>query len=246
MAIRSITHTNGISVVIPAYDAGATVADVVSRSLQQMDRVLVIDDGSSDTTADEAAGAGARVARHQENRGKGAALLTGMRQLIEEGATGVITLDADGQHLPEEIPKLLAMVAKSQQEGAPVDIVLGSRAHLFEGMSRARQSANRISSGLISFAAGKPFDDVQTGFRYYSRRVIQEFGMPGTGFEAESAVIVLAARGGYSVVTTPIELGFTDGRGTSHYRSIYDSIRIAKAVISARYGPLSWAHKKSS
>jgi glycosyltransferase involved in cell wall biosynthesis len=183
--------------------------------------------------------AGARVVRHPENRGKGAALATAFQDLFARGYDGVITLDADGQHLPEEIPKVLAAIPQG-------DLVLGVRDHLFGEMSSVRRLSNRLSSRAISFAAGQRLNDIQTGFRYYSRPLIEEVGFPEARFEAESAVVVRAARRGFRVITVPVRLGFADGRTTSHFRPLLDSLRIASAVTRARLEMLGWRWARSS
>ncbi len=216
--------------IIPALDAERTIADVVARTLALVPCVVVVDDGSSDATGAVARAAGAHVLRHEANRGKGAALATGFAHALADGADGVATLDADGQHLPEELPKLLAAA------DAGADLVLGVRDGLFARMSALRRASNRISSRLISLVAGVPVPDVQTGFRWYRARLVDAVGMRESGFEAESAVVVRAARAGFRVVTVPVELAFADGRSTSHYRALADSLRIARAVWRARFG----------
>jgi glycosyltransferase involved in cell wall biosynthesis len=221
-----------VSVITPVWNAAATlaatVASVQAQSLTDWE-MLVIDDGSTDGTGEAARAAGARVLTHGENRGKGAALATAFAELF--GGPGapaaVVTLDADGQHLPEEIPRLLA----AWRAGA--DLVIGSREALFGEMSRVRRFANRTSSRLISILAGERLADVQSGFRLYTPAVIAA-GFAETGFEAESAVVVRAVRRGLKVVAVPVRLGFADGRCTSHYRPLADSLRIAGAVIRAR------------
>jgi glycosyltransferase involved in cell wall biosynthesis len=224
-----------IAAVIPAYQAAPSVGAVVRGALAQVREVLVMDDGSTDATAEEARRAGARVVSLPSNRGKGAALAAAFADLFGRGFDGVITLDADGQHLPEEIPKLL----QAAREGA--DLVLGVRDHLFGEMSGIRRASNRLSSKAISFAAGQRLNDIQTGFRFYSRRLVETVGFPEARFEAESAVVVRAARRGFRVVTVPVRLGFADGRTTSHYRPLMDSLRIAGAVTRARLEMLGWA-----
>ena len=223
-----------LAAVIPAYQAAPSVGPVVRGTLEHVAEVLVLDDGSTDGTAEEARRAGARVVCHPCNRGKGAALSTAFRDLFGQGFDAVLTLDADGQHLPEEIPKLLAACSEG-------DLVLGIRDHLFGEMSTVRRLSNRLSSKAISFAAGQHLTDIQTGFRIYSRRLIETVGFPEARFEAESAVVVRAARRGFKVVTVPVRLGFADGRTTSHYRPLMDSFRIAGAVTRARLEMLKWA-----
>jgi glycosyltransferase involved in cell wall biosynthesis len=224
----------GIAAIIPAYQAAPSIGDVVRGTLEILPEVLVVDDGSTDGTAEVARRAGARVISHPVNRGKGAALSTGFRDLFGRGFEAVLTLDADGQHLPSEIPKVLA----AQGEG---DLILGVRDHLFGEMSTVRRLSNRLSSQAISFAAGQRLSDIQTGFRLYSKRLIDTVGFPEARFEAESAVVVRAARRGFRVVTVPVHLGFADGRTTSHYRPLMDSFRIAGAVTRARLEMLKWA-----
>lgn len=216
-----------IAATIPAYQAAPSVGAVVRGARAVLPEVLVLNDGSTDDTAEEALRAGARVLSFPQNRGKGAALRAAFADLFGRGFDGVITLDADGQHLPEEIPKLLAAAPQA-------DLVLGVRDHLFAEMGALRRASNRFSSKAISFAAGQALADIQTGFRFYSKELVETVGFPESRFEAESAVVVRAARRGFRIVSVPVRLGFADGRMTSHYRPLLDSLRIASAVTLAR------------
>lgn len=228
-----------IAAAIPAYQAAATVGDVARRTLEQLQDVLVVDDGSTDDTSRAARDAGAEVVRVERNCGKGNALHVAFDLWFARGFDAVITLDADGQHIPEEIPTLL-------QAAERADLVVGGREALFAGMSRLRRNSNRISSRLISIVAGQRLADVQSGFRLYRRQLIASTGFPEPRFEAESAVIVRAARRGHRIVTVPVRLAQADGRTTSHYRPVADSVRIGVAVLRARWESLTWIREPSS
>ncbi len=218
-----------VAVVIPAFQAAASIAGVVTRSKAVLPDVLVVDDGSRDGTDRIAREAGAEVHVLPHNVGKGAALRAGFRIWFARGFTAVVTLDADGQHLPEEIPRLIDAAGEA-------DLVLGSRTHLFSEMHVSRRLSNRLSSRMLSWVAGGAIADFQTGFRLYTLRLIERTGFPESRFDAESAVVVRAIRSGLRVSSTPIQLAKSDGRDTSHYRPIVDSARIAVAVVRARIG----------
>ncbi|HEX6096159.1 MAG TPA: glycosyltransferase family 2 protein [Thermoanaerobaculia bacterium] len=215
--------------IIPALNAERTVPRVIEAARQQIEPVVVIDDGSSDRTGEVARAAGAIVLRHEVNRGKGAALKTGFRWARDNGYDGVITLDADGQHLPSEIPKFL----RQRQTGGE-DLIIGGRAHLFGQMLPRRRNANRFSAWCIAKCSGVPITDSQSGFRFYSGRLIEGIQLRTDGFDMESEVIVRAGRKGFRIVTIPIELGFVDGLSTSHYKPLKDTLRIAWTVTRAR------------
>jgi len=217
------------AVAIPAFEAGYSIAAVVRRALAMSAEVVVVDDGSRDGTGDAARACGVSVLTNAVNLGKGRALRSAFDRLFADGYDAVVTIDADGQHPPEEMPKLLA----PWREGA--DLVLGTRAHLYGAMGRVRAASNGTSSWLISCVAGAHLPDCQTGYRLYTRRLIETIGFPEPRFEAESAVLVRAVRQGFRVVGVPVHLEKADGRGTSHYRPIVDSLRIASAVTRARF-----------
>ena len=217
-------------VVIPALNAERTVGRVVVAALEHLEPVLVIDDGSNDNTGEAAREAGAFVLRHDVNRGKGAALKTGFAWALENGFDGVITIDADGQHLPREIPKFVRERATS---GA--DLIIGGRAHLFAEMLPRRRNANRFSAWCIAMTSGAPITDSQSGFRLYSAHLLRTLTLHTDGFDMESEVIVRAGRRGLSIVTIPIDLGFVDGLSTSHYKPLKDTLRIAWTVARSRF-----------
>lgn len=217
-------------VVIPALNAERSVGAVVRESKLVNADVLVIDDGSSDRTGEMARDAGALVIRHDVNKGKGAALKTGFAYALENGFEVVVTLDADGQHLPHEISKF--MTAYEETGG---DLIIGGRAHLFPQMLPRRRFANRFSARSIAFASKTGVTDSQSGFRLYSAHLLRNVRLRTNGFDLESEVIVYAGCRRFKVVTIPIELGFVDGLSTSHYKPLADTLRIAWTVMRARY-----------
>ncbi len=217
-------------VVIPALNAERSIGAVVRESKLVNDDVLVIDDGSYDRTSEMARDAGAQVIRHDANKGKGAALKTGFAYALENNFDVVITLDADGQHLPQEIPKF--MTAYAETAG---DLIIGGRAHLFGQMIPRRRFANRFSARSIAFASRTTVTDSQSGFRLYSAHLLRSVRLRTDGFDLESEVIVYAGCRRFKVVTIPIELGFVDGQSTSHYKPLADTLRIVWTVARARY-----------
>ena len=222
--------TERVAILIPALNAAPTLAAVVRAARAEHEPVVVIDDGSSDATGAVAAEAGATVLHHPVNRGKGGALKTGFAWAKANGFDGVITLDADGQHLPAEISKFLRA-----REETKADLIIGGRAHLFHGMLARRRLANRFSAFCIAFASGARVTDSQSGFRYYSMKLIDAVQLRAEGFDMESEVIVRAGRAGFLIDTIPIDLGFVNGIATSHYRPVKDTIRIALTVFRTRF-----------
>jgi glycosyltransferase involved in cell wall biosynthesis len=217
-------------VIIPALNAERTIANVVRDCRVVNEQVLVVDDGSVDRTAEVARGAGAEVVSHPANRGKGAALKTGFAYALDHGFDAVVTLDADGQHLPAEMPKFFAAY-----EGCGADLIIGGRAHLFGQMLPRRRFANRFSARCIAFASKTNVTDSQSGYRLYSAQLLRAIRLRTDGFEMESEVIVQAGRRGFKILLIPIDLGFVDGQSTSHYKPLMDTARIAWTVIRARY-----------
>ena len=222
--------TERVLVVIPAFNAERTVGTIVRAVREVLDDVLVVDDGSVERTAAVALEAGARVVSHTANRGKGAALKSGFGFAMQRGYDAVITLDADGQHLPREIPKFLTAWRETQ-----ADLIIGGRAHLFCQMLPRRRMANRFSAWSIARCSKTNVSDSQSGFRLYSKELLLKVRLRSDGFAMESEVIVRAGCDGFKVITIPIDLGFVDGLSTSHYKPVADSLRIFWTVTRARF-----------
>jgi glycosyltransferase involved in cell wall biosynthesis len=215
------------AIVIPALDEAATIGAIVA-ACRQFALVIVVDDGSRDATAELALVAGAEVLRNPTNRGKGASLQRGMAAAIAAGAQRVATLDGDGQHRPEDIPRLLAC-----SDAWPERIVIGSRRASGRAAPRARFIANRVADFWISWASGHPIDDSQSGFRVYPATVISRLGgrdmAPGFAFESEA--LIEAARFGVRTVAVDIPTIYGDASmRRSHFRPVVDITRIVLMV----------------
>ena len=200
-------------VLVPAYNAGRTVADVVHRLREVSPHlaVLVVSDGSTDNTAEAAAGAGATVIRHGRNMGKGVALRTGFDHFLSSERQAVITLDADGQHSPEEVPELLEAWITTG-----VDIVIGTRKWDVGNMPRLRIFTNFVSSWLVSLSAGTRIPDSQSGYRLLGRDIIENVPTRSTGYGAESEILIKAARRGYRIGSAPISTIYRDEKSYIH------------------------------
>jgi UDP-N-acetylglucosamine---dolichyl-phosphate N-acetylglucosaminyltransferase len=207
--------------LIPAYDAQEMVGDVVKKALKYLPEVLVVDDGSSDNTAGEAGGAGARVISHQRNLGKGAALKTGFKYAIEHGYDAVLTMDADGQHDPDEIPKLIAAMTSD------AGIVVGARLSEKDKIPSARYRANMVGVKCISWRARNPLMDSQSGFRIYNAELLREMTVKSSGFEAESEMLMRAGIMGYKIISVPVRTIYSEeALKRSHFRTVPDTYHI--------------------
>jgi len=215
-----------IVVVIPAYNASLTISSVVRKTLSHLSRVLVVDDGSIDDTGDQARRAGAQVRTHPRNRGKGAALRTAFAELDGAGVDAVVTLDADGQHDPDDIPRLLECFRTS---GA--DLIIGSRWNDFSEMSPMRRFGNRFSSSALAFFTGLRIPDSQSGFRLYTTTFLRSARLKGEAYELEMEAFLAASALGSKVQTVPISLLVADGRALSHFRPVRDTYRICACVV---------------
>jgi glycosyltransferase involved in cell wall biosynthesis len=214
------------AVLIPGYECATTIAAVVADARAQLEDVLVVDDGSRDDTAERARLAGAEVIRHSSNRGKGAALVTGMRQLADAGFTHALSMDGDGQHLGREIPTLLA--AASAERSA---IVIGARMIGDQAVAATNLFGNWFANSAAELAAGVPLGDTQSGFRVYPLATVLGLPIDGDRFEYETTVIIRAARAGVPIRSTPTRVYYPPvAERRSHYRKVADTLRIIRAV----------------
>jgi glycosyltransferase involved in cell wall biosynthesis len=182
--------------------------------------VIVVDDGSTDGTGDAGRETGATVLIHPRNRGKGAALRSGIARACDAGADVVVTLDADGQHAPADIPRLLVPIAARQ-----ADLVLGARARTGT-MPMSRRVTNWLSAALASRIGGQAVTDAQTGFRAFVRAVGERVRPEGDRYEFEANFLLDALRAGFRVTSVDVPTIYGPH---SHFRSWTDSWRMARA-----------------
>jgi len=213
--------------LVPAYNAGASIGAVVTGTRTVLSPVVVVDDGSTDDTAARAAAAGAQVLRHLHNGGKGAALLTGLRHLAAAGVERALTLDADGQHLPDQIPVLLAAA-----DAAPGAIVVGVRRKEGFAIKRVARFGNWVADRQMRSIAGRPLPDTQSGFRVYPVAATLALGTRGTRYDFETEVLLRAARAGMPVEGVPVQVYYPPiAERVSHYRPWADTLRIIRSVL---------------
>lgn len=218
--------------MIPALDAERTVGAVVaglgeaSRAQGVSLPVLVVDDGSRDGTRAAALTAGARVISHPENRGKGAALRTGLAAALATGADAMVTLDADGQHPPEEALRLAL-------HPAPLDALLVAVRDLrAAGAPRANQRSNAFSNAFLSLVTGRRLSDTQCGLRRYPTRGLLALGCRADGFDFEAEALLRAALlGRPALLEVPARVLYPEDR-TSHFHAVRDPARIVRRVLT--------------
>jgi glycosyltransferase involved in cell wall biosynthesis len=212
-----------IAAVVPAYQEQKHIGDVVRRTLQHLDHVVVVDDGSRDATAERAREAGAEVIVHPQNRGKGEAIKTGLRHFFDRNFTWVFILDADGQHRPEEIENFIhaALV-----DGA--SLLLGNRMKNTKSMPLLRRIVNRYMSNEISRVCAQNIPDTQCGFRMLHRHLIPEILGGADRFDYETEMLIVASRKGFRIESVPITTVYSDEVSSIH--PVRDTIRFFKLM----------------
>jgi len=214
-----------ILVAIPAYNAEKTLPRLVTdlKEIPQVSSVLVVDDGSSDDTAEVARKAGATVISFETNSGKGASLKTAFRYAIVKGYDYVITMDADLQH---EISTIPAMIETTVKEGA--DLVIGSRRKDSEAMPLDRLLSNRLSSIVTSLLCNRLVEDSQCGFRVLKVKALENLKLDCDKFDLETEVLLKASRYGFRITSHPIPSIYNKGR--SHVNRFVDTCRFLRLM----------------
>jgi glycosyltransferase involved in cell wall biosynthesis len=219
-----------VIVAIPAFNEEVAIGSVVLRSKKYADEVIVIDDGSADNTAEVAALAGAKVIKHEKNGGYGAAIGTCFRTAKQINADIMIIIDADGQHSPDDIPKLV-----DQMLATKADIVIGSR---FVNGNEANQKipayrkiGMKVLDSATTAGSGLKVSDTQSGFRAYSRNAVQKIHIDDGGMGAGSEILIKAAENNLRITEVPIKVRY-DLKGTSSKNPIAHGVSVLYSIVS--------------
>ncbi len=216
--------------LIPAFNEAPYIANVVKGAQAHVEQVVVIDDGSGDGTAQVARAAGATCLRSETNCGKASALRTGIAFAHSHDFTHVITLDGDGQHLPEDIPVLLRV---AEQTGA--DLVIGARSFDRARMPRARYYSNTIGSRLASALVGCEIRDSQSGFRLFRLDKLDETKLRSRCYELEMEVLIKMARSGCTIAHAPVHMVYDHGQARSKMKPVRDTVSICLWSLAFRF-----------
>ena len=214
---------------IPAYNEERSIARVIVKAMNYVDRVIVCDDGSTDMTAEIAERLGAEVIRHERNLGKGAALRTLFMRAMELGSDIVVTLDGDGQHDPSEIPRVVDPIVKGK-----ADMVVGSRFIFGSGMDAPLY--RRIGLRLINLFSKMRVKDVardtQSGFRAFSSKLLDLMRKCKTdGYGVEMEQLAIAVKNGFRVVEVPITVKYQGLERTSKRNPIRHGAEIIGTIL---------------
>ena len=215
-----------VGAILPALNAARFLTDVIGeiRTLHPDLRVLVVDDGSTDATAETARAAGAEVITHEVNQGKGEALKTGYRWAQEHNLEWVFTMDSDGQHLPAEMQDFLDTATRDN-----FDVVVGTRMAQTENMPWIRKKTNQFTSWVISRLAGQYIPDSQNGYRLYRSKCFEGLVLKTSRYDSESEVLVRLSRKGYRIGSSPITTVYGDEE--SSINPFVDTGRFFRLVI---------------
>jgi len=213
-------------VCIPAYNEENTIDDIVRRSLKFCDKIIVCDDGSSDSTSKKAENAGATVIKHEKNTGKGTALKSLFNYVKKLDFDVLITIDGDGQFLPEEMEKLAEPILKKE-----FDIVIGNRFSNSEEMPRYRKAGNKILDKVTKLASDLPVEDSQSGFRAYSSKAIKTISVHSSGFGIDSEILVDAVQKNLTITEQPVTVLYDTGFKTSTKDPISHSAGVLASLL---------------
>lgn len=215
-----------VSVLIPAFNAASTLQVLLHKTLEYIpqENILVVDDGSFDATASISESLGICTFRHSKNLGKGAALQSGFAIAVNAGYDFVITMDADLQHQPKEIPNF---IQRAKETGA--DIIIGTRQRALREMPIQRILSNTLTTFLVQARTGARVYDSQCGFRMISCNVLRDIQLHSSGYEAETELLIMAAQKGFRFDAIPIATIYAGER--SYMTHVKTTLQFLKVLL---------------
>lgn len=227
------------AILIPAYNEGKYIKDVILECRRYGNDIIVVNDGSTDNTGEvlksfsDLSGPKVILIEHETNKGKGEALKTGFQCALENDYCGVVTIDADGQHKVSEIADFLNTVETNNP-----DVIVGSRLKNTEGMPFIRLATNKFTSWLVSAVAGKKISDVQSGFRYLGHGVLKNIKLETKNFDTESEILLKASWMNYKIINIPISTIYHKDF-VSHVNPVKDTVKFFKLIFRS----LGWKRR---
>ncbi len=210
-------------VIIPSYNEAKEIGKLIKEIIQHGLDVVVVDDGSTDNTPQIARESGATVLGNIKNQGKGASLTKGFNYALEHGYAAVITMDGDGQHLPEDLPYFIRL-AKYSNSG----IIIGNRMHKTKNMPTVRLLTNKVMSYLLSSIAKQKIPDTQCGFRLIKREILERVNLSTYNYETESEILLKCSRLGQRIESVPIKTVYRGQK--SRINPLVDSFRFLRFI----------------
>ena len=211
---------------IPAFNEGKIIDEVIKKCLKFSDQVVVCDDGSTDDTYEIADAAGAHVIRHDVNIGKGEALRTLFKFAIHSKNDIIVTIDGDGQFLPEEIPKLVSDIEEKKS-----DIVIGYRFDDATDMPNYRRFGNKMLDRMANMVTELSVSDTQSGYRAYSKSVIEKLNFNIKGFGADVEILIDAANKGFRISEQKVTVIYNTGSDTSTKNPISHAGEVVTTIL---------------
>ena len=213
---------------IPAFNEEKPIVDVIKKSLKYVDKVIVCDDGSSDSTSEQAKNAGAIVIKNEKNMGKGNAMKSLFKYAKDVDADIVITIDGDGQFLPEQIERLIDPILQNNY-----DVVIGNRFSDDKEMPSYRKAGNKMLDKITKLAADLPFSDTQSGFRSYSKKAIQSINFSTNGFGVDSEILINAVDKGLKITEVKVTVIYNTGEKTSTKDPVSHSMSVIASLLES-------------
>jgi glycosyltransferase involved in cell wall biosynthesis len=235
-----------IAVVIPALNEALRIRSVVEGALAHCARVIVVDDGSDDDTVARIADLPVTLLQHPRRMGKGASLRDGFREALQQGARAVLTMDGDGQHSADDIPRMLEAANRH-----PGYVVIGARLRRRSQQPLHRRLANEFGDWGLAWGTGYQIADSQSGQRLYPAAVAALDDVPGEDFVFEAQILISASRRlGTRCVSVPIESRYKSVHSgeqfrASHFRPLRDLWRITSHIVrqALRHGDMARVHR---